>query len=371
MDITLHNIKVRDLVEGYEDKEEEGVLAYADRLVVRPPYQREFIYNETQQMAVIDTILKGYPLNVMYWAKREDGTFEIIDGQQRTLSICKFYANCFNIKINGSERYFSNLEGCREHDLFMNYELTVYICEGDRDEKLEWFKTINIAGEKLTNQELRNAAYAGTFVTDAKRYFSKTACTAYKIGSDYLTGTPIRQDYLETAIRWHTRSLGEGSIENYMAKHANDVNANLLKQYYAAVIEWAKCNFDVKKFKKIVKGVDWGLLYDNYHGKTLDVDALAAEISKLIMDSEVQKKLGIIPYVLTRDERTLGLRTFPDDMKLEAYEAQGHKCKCCGKEFDFSDMDGDHILPWSKGGKTIRENLQMLCRKCNQEKGGK
>src|SRR5688572_9704376 len=192
MNIELKDLTVRDLAEGYQDNDEAGVVGYSGKLDIRPPFQPEFIYKDKQRDAVIDTVTRDFPLNVMYWAAREDGDFEVIDGQQRTISLCQYVEGDFAFK----DRYFHNLQS-DEKEQILNYPLMVYVCSGTDSEKLEWFKIINIAGEKLTDQELRNAVYAGSWVTDAKRYFSKNSCPAYQIGSDYMTGTPIRQDYLE------------------------------------------------------------------------------------------------------------------------------------------------------------------------------
>lgn len=370
MEINLREVSIRELTAGYQNDDEAGVRALDGALDIRPPYQREFIYKPEQQMAVIDTVLKGYPLNVMYWAARDDGSFEVIDGQQRTLSICQFVASKLNVMVSGIEKYFHNLPDDQQNAI-LDYRLTVYICTGSTSEKLEWFKTINIAGEELTQQELRNAVFAGPFVSDAKKFFSKTGCVAFKRASDYINGTPIRQDYLETAIRWHARHLGVESIECYMGEHQKDVNSNLLRQYFSSVIDWVDINFDKKAYKKIMKGVDWGLLFKNYGTTMRDKAADALRIKKLIIDSNVQRKIGIIPYLLSGDEHHLGLRAFPDDIKLEVYEQQNHRCAVCNKEFDISQMEGDHITPWAEGGKTVRENCQMLCKECNRRKGKK
>ena len=186
MKITPVKIKIRDLTEGFDDNAENGVRAYSGKLDIRPPYQREFVYNDKQRAKVIDTVIKGFPLNTMYWAKRKDGTFEIIDGQQRTLSICQYVNNEFSVNY----KTFKALQES-EKNAVLDYELTVYICEGDDKEKLDWFETINIAGAELTKQEMRNAVYSGPWVTDAKRYFSKTNCAAYNIGSKYVNGDKV------------------------------------------------------------------------------------------------------------------------------------------------------------------------------------
>ena len=287
MKIEPLSLTVRDLCEGYVDHAEDGVVAYGGKLDVRPKYQREFIYSEKQQQAVITTAMHGYPLNTMYWAVRGDGTYEVIDGQQRTLSLCRFREGDFSFAWRSSQLFFGNLQ-LDEQEAFLDYRLMVYLCEGTDSEKLEWFRTINIAGEELTEQELRNAVYAGPWTADAKRYFSKTECAAFQLGGKYMTGSPIRQDYLETAIRW----FAKGDIEGYMAAHQHDTSATAL---------WV----------------------------------------------------------------------FTDSQKRSAYERQCGKCAVCGKAFAFEEMHGDHKVPWSKGGHTLPDNLQMLCRTCNLKKGAK
>ena len=365
MKIELKEIAVKDLVEGYEDNDEAGVVGYGGRLDIRPPYQREFIYKDKQRDAVIDTITKDFPLNVMYWAVRDDGNFEIIDGQQRTVSICQYVNNDFS--INGMA--FHNLPSDKQEQI-LNYKLMVYFCEGTDSEKLEWFKTINIAGEKLTDQELRNAVYSGSWVTDAKRYFSKTGCPAFKIGSDYLNGSPIRQEYLETAIKW----ISDGNIEAYMSQHQHDPNASALWIYFQSVISWIEATFP-KKYnknrKKFMKGIDWGTLYNQFKDEVLDADKLEKEIQQLILDDDVTNKKGIYPYVLTRNEKYLSIRAFTDAMKLKVYEKQKGICVKCGEHFELSEMEADHITPWHEGGKTIEENCQLLCKNCNRKKSGK
>ena len=363
MQIELHKITVRELTEGYEDNNENGVRAYGGHLDVRPPYQREFVYKEKQRDAVIDTLTQGFPLNVMYWAVREDGTFEIIDGQQRTISICQYV----NSDLAFDFRYFHNLQP-DEQEQILNYELQVYICSGTDSEKLKWFKTINIAGEELTNQELRNAVYAGSWVNDAKRYFSKHGAPAAQIGSDYLTGSAIRQEYLETAISW----ISDGNIEVYMSNHQHDASAAPLWQFFQAVITWIETSFRPnKERKKIMKGVDWGCLYKQFKDKVFDYQEIDNEVKRLILDDDVTKKTGIYPYILTRKEKYLSIRAFTDAQKLSAYERQGGFCADCGQHFDLSQMEADHITPWHAGGRTIAENCQMLCRECNRRKSGK
>jgi len=360
MKIELKEITVRDLSDGYEDNEENGVLGYGGKLDIRPPYQREFIYKDKQRDAVINTLTKEFPLNVMYWAVREDGDFEIIDGQQRTISVCQYVNGDFAYK----NRYFHNLQDDEQQQI-LNYKLTVYLCSGTDSERLDWFRTINIAGEKLTDQELRNAVYAGSWVSDAKRYFSKTGCAAYGIGSDYLNGSPIRQDYLETAIKW----ISDGEIESYMATHQHDQNASPLWIYFQSVITWVSTTFTKKR--KFMKGVDWGRLYNQYKDEKYDTEKIEDETAKLILDDDVTKNSGIYPYILTRNEKYLSIRAFTDAMKQKIYEKQKGKCVKCGNKFEISEMEADHITPWHEGGKTTEENCQMLCKDCNRRKSGK
>jgi len=360
MNIDLKEITVRDLTNGYEDNQEDGVIGFGGKLDIRPPYQREFIYKDKQRNAVIDTITKNFPLNVMYWAVRKDGNFEIIDGQQRTVSICQYVNNDFS--INGMA--FHNLQKDKQEQI-LDYELMVYFCEGPDSERLEWFKTINIAGEELTDQELRNAVYSGTWVTDAKKYFSKTNCVAYQIGSDYLNGSPIRQDYLETAIKW----FSVGRIEDYMSEHQHDQNANDLWIYFQSVMTWVSTTF--KKKRKFMKGVDWGTLYNNYKDEKLNTEEIEEETAKLILDDDVTKKSGIYPYILTRDEKYLSIRAFSDAIKQKVYERQKGICPKCRKYWEIEEMEADHITPWHEGGKTIEENCQMLCKDDNRRKSGK
>ncbi len=360
MEITLHQIKVSDLVKEYKDDAENGVRAYGGLLDVRPPYQREFVYKDKQRDAVIETLTQGFPLNVMYWAVREDGTYEIIDGQQRTISICQYVNGDFAYMF----RYFHNLTDDEQQQI-LDYELQVYLCSGTDSEKLKWFKTINIAGEELTEQELRNAVYAGQWLSDAKRYFSKGNCAAHNMASKYVSGEVNRQAYLETAIRW----ISDGNIEPYMAKHQHDANAVQLWNHFSIVINWVKAVFP--KYRKEMKSVDWGRLYAQHKDRVLDPTALEQQVSKLMQDSDVQRKKGIYEYVLDGDEHHLDLRAFDDNTKREVYERQFGVCPICSKHFEIEKMEADHITPWCDGGRTTADNCQMLCRECNRRKSGK
>ncbi len=358
MRIELLDITVRELVEGYKDDGDGGVVGYGGKLDIRPPYQREFVYKDKQRDAVIETVRQGFPLNVMYWADRGDGTFEIIDGQQRTISIGQYVDGVFS--INGLA--FHNLQS-DQRDRILDYTLMVYLCSGKDSEKLKWYEIINIAGEVLTRQELRNAVYAGPWLADARRHFSRPGGPAYGLGEDYLKGSPIRQVYLETALRW----ISNDQIEEYMSSHQHDPTAGELWRYFQSVISWVETTFTEKR--SFMKGVQWGDLYnDHKNRRDLDPKAIEAEVARLILDDDVTKKAGIYPYILTRDAKHLNIRAFTKAMKLKVYEKQDGKCKHCMKPFAISRMEGDHITPWVEGGKTNEENCQMLCKPCNRRK---
>ena len=359
MKIELNNITIRELAKDYVENAEEGVKGYGGALDIRPPYQREFVYRDKQRDAVIDTVLKGFPLNVMYWAKLDDGNFEIIDGQQRTISVCRYANNDFSYNGLSISNHPSDIA-----EKFLDYKLMIYQCSGEPSERLEWFKTINIAGEPLTDQELRNAVYSGQWVTSAKRFFSKTNCPAHNLGKDYFNNSvqAIRQEYLEVAIKW----ISNGEIIEYMSKHQHDSNADAIKDYFQDVIEWIEKTFTVKR--KEMKGVDWGSLYRKFGDKELDSASLEKEISKLMEDEDVTNNHGIYKYVLTGDERCLSMRAFGDKVIRSRYEQQKGICPLCGDEFELGQMHADHITPWSEGGKTLPENCQMLCRDCNLRK---
>lgn len=373
MTINQISVTVGEITKGYMNNDEQGVRGYNGLLDIRPPYQREFIYNQKEQQAVITTVLNGYPLNVMYWVKRSDDAecpYEVMDGQQRTLSLCEYVAGKFAYDF---KNFFNQPADIQKK--ILDYELTVYVCEGEESEKLEWFKTINIAGKPLNEQEILNAVYAGPFVSDAKTHFSKNNCGAYRLGKDLVNGSPIRQDFLKKALEWmadHEMRCGrQQSAVGYMSVHQHDPNAVPLWTYFQNVLHWAIATFNMKKFKKIMKGLDWARFYDEYHDQALDIKAMEERIVELIGDDEIQKQQGIIPYVLTGDEHWLDLRAFPDKIKLAVWESQHHKCAMCGKEFDIAFMEGDHITPWRDGGRTTIENCQMLCRECNRRKGSK
>jgi hypothetical protein len=345
------------------DSQEEGVVAYGGNLDVRPKYQREFVYKGNQRDAVIETVKKNFPLNVMYWMVKDDGGYEVLDGQQRTLSICQYVNNEFSL----SEKYFHSLTP-DEREQILNYELMVYWCQGSEKERLDWFRVINTAGETLTEQELLNAAYTGSWLSDAKLKFSKSNGVAYLLANDgglLLTGSPIRQEYLETALSW----INNGRVEEYMSRHQHDRDANELWEYFKDVIEWTRTLFP--SYRKEMANVNWGELYNQFKDQKLNAKKLEVEVAKLMQDEDVSKKPGVYPYVLTRQERHLSIRAFNDKMKREAYERQKGICPKCGGHFEIGEMEADHITPWHEGGKTTAENCQMLCKDCNRRKSGK
>ena len=368
MEIHLNEISVREVCDGFVDNDENGVFGYHGKLNIRPAFQREFIYDDSKRDAVINTIQKGFPLNVMYWVDNLDGNYELLDGQQRTISICYYVAGYFS--ING--RAFHNLTKS-EQEQILDYKLMIYICNGTDKEKLDWFKTINIAGIQLTKQELRNAIYTGPWLHDAKRHFSKTGAPAYKIGKNYLTGSAIRQDYLETALKWISSRDGI-SIEDYMSKHQHDPIANELWSYFQDVINWVSAIFPDYD-SSIMKGVDWGTFYNAYHQDMLDPKELKKEVEKLKLDDDVTAKKGICPYLLSHDPKYLSLRAFTDSQKLQVYTKQKGICPICVEEhrpkthYELNEMEADHITPWIEGGHTTIDNCQMLCKEHNRRKG--
>jgi hypothetical protein len=360
--IELKEISVREVANGYLDSAEEGVVGYGGLLDIRPKYQREFVYDEKKRNAVIETIRKGFPLNVMYWVITDQDTYEVMDGQQRTISFCQYVIGDFSVPVDGHPMAFHNLPKTLQDQIF-DYTLMVYFCSGTDKEKLDWFRIINIAGERLTDQELRNAVYTGPWLTHAKPIFSKTNCPAYLLANKYVNGSPIRQEYLQTAISW----LSGGQIEQYMSAHQHDPNANELWSYFQAVISWVQLTFTT--YRKEMKGLSWGGLYNQFKDGLYDTAKLENEIKALMVDDDVTNKKGIYSYVLTRDENYLSIRKFTEAQRRETYERQGGICPKCGQHFEIGEMEADHTTPWSKGGKTNAANCQMLCREDNRRKG--
>lgn len=368
MKIELQHIKIKDLVAGFENDEMTGaVYGFGGKLNIRPKYQREFVYGDKQQKEVIRTIKKRFPLNIMYWSKNVDGTFELLDGQQRTMSICRYLAGQYSVDGN----YFHSLTPDEMRQI-EDYELTVYVCEGSERDKLDWFRIVNIAGEKLELQELRNSVYTGDWLTSAKKFFSGNNPPANGVGrgngkGGYLAGSPLRQKYLETVLDW----ISGGNIEEYMSQHQRDKNADELRDYYEKVIEWADEVFP--KYRKEMMGLPWGEFYNTYKNDGFEDIGEENErrIKELLEDEEVGSNRGVYQYILTNDEKYLNLRNFDNRDRRIMYERQRGVCPICRNYFNIEEMDADHIVPWSQGGKTTLENGQMLCRKCNHEKSNR
>lgn len=357
MKITEKKITIKDLARDYADNGEGGVSGFGGNLDIRPAYQREFVYKDDQRNAVIETVQEKLPLNTMYWADIGGQRFEIIDGQQRTISICQYVAGDFS--VDGLA--FHNLPNDKKQQI-LNYPLMVYVCTGTDSERLKWFETINIAGAVLTKQELRNAIYHGPWLAHAKQYFSRPRAPAQDIGRRYIRGDLIRQEYLETAIKWKS----ENNIERYMSQNQHKESAKPLWEYFSSVIDWIETTFPT--YRKEMKGIQWGPLYDRFKDKPLDPAALEASVKRLLEDEDVTRKKGVYPYVLTGNERELNIRAFTPAMTREAFERQNGVCAHCDKTFKRQEMQADHIKPWSQGGKTIATNCQMLCAPCNRTK---
>lgn len=369
MIIKLHEIKIKDIVEGYVDSQENGVVGYNGKLNIRPAFQREFVYKEQQRNAVIETVKKGFPLNVMYWVEDGNEKYELLDGQQRTVSICQYVNNDFSL----DSRYFNNLTETEKNQI-LNYSLMVYICNGNDKEKLDWFKTINIAGVQLKEQELRNAIYTGKWLSDAKRYFSKNKCVAYQLANKYLNGEVNRQDYLETVLKWISAKENI-KIEDYMSVHQHEDHATPLWQYFQSVITWVQTIF--QEYRKEMKGLSWGLMYNAYGNNDYNPKELGMKIATLMQDDDITKRSGIYEYLLSGNEKYLNIRAFTDNEKRQVYERQKGICPCCVAErrpkthYELEEMEADHITPWCKGGKTNVDNCQMLCKEHNRIKSSK
>lgn len=383
MKIKLHEVPVKDVFKGYKDfGQDEGVVGYDGKLNIRPKYQRNFVYELDQEKSVMNTVLHDFPLNVMYWVVTDNG-YEVLDGQQRTLSIMQFLDHKFPVDVDGQPLYVDALPD----DLYnrvMDYKLMVYFCEGTTSEKLSWFRTVNIAGLKLTPQELRNIAYTGPWLSDAKRYFSKRGCAAKKMADPYVKGDPNRQEILELALSWIADAQNT-TIEGYMSQHRSDEDSSELWVYWQSVIRWIQTMFpDVYRQ---MKGLPWGLYYNKCKDNSYNPIKMTDEIKQLMDDPEVTSKKGIWLYELTKGiepnaVKHLSLRTFDqrdikrkyDEQTKEAKEKGVSNCPYCAQEgldkiWKQSEMDADHIKPWSKGGVTEYGNLQMLCKKHNRSKG--
>lgn len=373
MVIEPKSIKVKDVFQDYADKGDDGVFAYDGKLAIRPAYQREFVYNIDQAEAVIHTVLKGFPLNVMYWVKVGENQYEVLDGQQRTLSVMQFLSHRFSITLDGNQYYHNSLPEDKI-EAILDYEFMVYICEGTPSEKLEWFRVVNIAGEKLTEQELRNSVYTGSWLSDAKRHFSKRNCAAKGLSNRYITGDPNRQELLEKALKGLCELKGIKNVTEYMSAHRFDQDADELWQYFQDVIHWVEKIFP--KYYSDMKGLDWCHLYNAYHTYTYNSAVMSTEVKRLHEDEDIQKTKGIYEFLLCREHdpyagRLLNLRTFEKRDKMAAYSRQNGICPICCQAFSYDEMEGDHIIPWSKGGQTTPNNCQMLCKQCNGKKTDK
>jgi hypothetical protein len=387
MKTTLKNdITIKEVCDGfvYNEFEGKGLFGLSGKLTIQPEYQRNYIYADGKKdVAVIDSILKGYPIGLIYFNQVDTDKFEVLDGQQRITSIGRFITGKFAVKDkNSHEQYYSGMSDSQREQI-MNTKLLVYICEGDEPEIKDWFKTINIAGVPLTEQEILNAVYSGPFVTLARGEFSNSQNANIQKWSTYIAGDIKRQAYLERALDW----VSDGSIENYMSKHRNEKNITELKKHFDTVINWVSTTFtDVESE---MKGLEWNRLYQTYHKQKYNPATVSASVQKLYADSFVRSRKGIFQYVLGGEVETklLEVRVFEDSIKRPVYESQTAEAKkkstsncphCAighdvnkGKIWALADMDADHVEAWSKGGVTDIENCQMLCKTHNRAKGNK
>lgn len=377
MQIKTIKVRLEDLARNYVDNGEDGVFTYNDQndpqalLVCRPAYQREFVYSEKEEQDLITSIMNEYPIGVFYWAtipNDPDYKYEILDGQQRTISICRYVAD-HSFSVNN--KFFTNLTADEQKQI-LDYEITVNVCSGTDSEKLAWFKIINKSGEPLTKQELANAVYAGPWLTEAKLYFSRPNGPAVQMSDKWInTGNVIRQDLLEKALKYICYRDSYKDVEQYMAKHQQDKDAQDLWLYYQDILAWEKKLFP-KTQSKLLTGQDWGKLYHEYNKKTYNPIDLQNDIDALVLDDDVTSTSGIVPYVLSErtvvDQKHLNIRDFSRKQMLKKYQEQGGICPICKKHYEFKEMAGDHIVPWSKGGHTEYSNLQMLCKHDNEVK---
>ena len=395
MEIKTITIPLRELADEFHELPEGGrVTAWSGRLSVRPEYQREFIYDPKRQRLVVDSVLHGYPLGSMYFTPPEtpgDSEFEVLDGQQRIISLCRFTHGAFSIPwgqgADQREFFYENLPEA-DRQRFDSYPMRVYVCEGDDGEKMSWFRRINVAGMVLTDQELRNATYHGPWVSDARRMFARVNSPAGRHFGTYLKGVAIRQDWLETALDWwslalHVRGVDDASrIDHCMSLHRDDPDAHPLFEYMETVFDWVEKTFP--EYNTYMKGLDWGPLYERFHRAVLDPEGLKHRIQQLLDDDEVTRKPGIWEYVLDDDATHLSLRQFDrktaraqyDRQTKWAHEHELSNCPLCretdgddrNRIWEFQQMEADHKTPWSRGGKTVPDNCEMLCKKHNRAK---
>jgi hypothetical protein len=379
-------ITVKEICEGfvYNELEGKGLFGLAGKLTIQPEYQRNYIYADGKRdVAVIDSVLKGYPIGLIYFNKVSDDDLEILDGQQRITSLGRFVTGKFAIKdADGMQQYFSGLPKDKQDKIFET-KLLIYECEGTESEIKEWFKTINIAGVPLSNQELLNAIYSGPFVTLAKEEFSNSQNARVEKWGAYISGSVNRQDFLERALDWTSK----GDIDNYTSRHRQDTNITELKNYFNSVIDWVSSIFtDVESE---MRGLEWGRLYETYHKKSYDPKKVSAEVHKLYADPYVKSRKGVFEFILggLTDTKLLDVRVFDEATKKSVYAKQTEvakkkgvsNCPHCAighdankeKIWSLSDMDADHVAAWSKGGATDVKNCQMLCKTHNRAKGNR
>ncbi len=380
------SITVKDICEGfvYNELEGKGLFGLSGKLTIQPEYQRNYIYADGKRdVAVIESILKDYPLGLIYFNKVSDDVLEVLDGQQRITSVGRFVTDKFAVKDeNGMEQYFSAIAADKKAKI-LDAKLLVYECTGEESEIKEWFKTINIAGVPLNNQELLNAVYSGPFVTLGKEEFSNSQNSNIQKWSAYVTGSANRQDFLEKALEW----VSKDNVGDYMSRHRNDKNITELKKYFDSVIDWASSIFT--SVESEMRGLEWGRLYEQYHKKAYNPAKVSAEVYTLYADPYVKNRKGIFEYILgaSSDPKLLDIRVFDDATKKSVYakqtaaaEAVGESnCPLCAighdanksKIWSVSEMDADHVAAWSKGGKTLIDNCQMLCKTHNRAKGNR
>ncbi|MBP5786937.1 MAG: DUF262 domain-containing protein [Kiritimatiellae bacterium] len=379
-------LTVGDICEGfvYNELEGKGLFGWSGKLVIQPEYQRNYIYADGKRdVAVVESLLKGYPLGLLYFVKTADGKYEVLDGQQRITSFGRFVRGKFAVTDGkGLPHYFEGLN-TEERERILGARLTIYVCEGEETEIKEWFKTINIAGVPLEEQELLNAIYSGPFVTAAKAVFSNSGNSKMQKWKCYVAGDERRQKVLETALRW----VSHGRIEDYMGLHRFDADCNGLVAYFTSVIDWIDGVFSGVKDE--MRGLDWGRLYETHHTTAYDPAKTWKRVEELFADEFVTDRRGIFEYILggERDTRLLNVRVFSDKEKKAVYAKQSadaqakgvSNCPLCAVGHDanarrmwkLSEMDADHVTPWSKGGATSLENCQMLCRTHNRAKGNR
>lgn len=387
MNTTFKNdITVKDICDGfvYNELEGRGLYGLSGKLKIQPEYQRNYIYKqEGREAAVIESVLKGYPIGLIYFNKTSDDKFEVLDGQQRITSLGRFITEKFAIKDeDGLQQNFSGMAKDKKKRI-LETKLTIYECEGDETEIKAWFKTINIAGVPLNDQELLNAIYSGPFVTLGKEEFSNSQNANIQKWGAYVKGSANRQDFLERALDW----VSKGNIDGYMTSHRKDKTIKELKTYFNSVIDWVENVFaDVESE---MCGREWGRLYEEYHKKAYDSEKVSAEVQKLYGDSYVKDRKGIFEFILggSTDTKLLDVRVFDDATKKSVYAAQTKKAEAKGKSncsycaighdankhkiWKLAEMDADHVAAWSKGGGTNIKNCEMLCKPHNRAKGNR